>query len=364
MKRFVPAILAAVVLAAGCFPVLLDIDAQGRLLVPRSEGLFLYDTKTSKAQFLGRAATGTAAWARWSPDGQFVLLCSTDEGKMSDLSVINVKSRQLKSYGTFSGAAAASWSPDGKTILVAQRKGNNEFALVLVNLTTGERRLALDRALPMHRWISNSAIAAFRIDQLLGEGGRAQGNLVAVNLAGNETKVIAPMTCSILSTMDVDPNGKRLLVTESLEGLFALVTVNLDDGQKKTLVERDVFSGFWSPDGKHMAIVRVSHSGMPRALPSRSARFELAVADGDGANAVVAANDVIARTEYSPEGRPVFPTWTGNNRLLYFESAGNYGPVGGAMHLVSVKIDGTESTDLQASIEAAVVEAPKPSRGK
>jgi len=364
MKRFAPVILALAILAAGCFPVLLDIDAQGRLLIPRSEGLFLYDTKTGKAQLLGRAATGSAAWARWSPDGQFILLCSTDEGKMSDLSVINAKTRQLKSYGTFSGAAAASWSPDGRTILVAQRKGNNEFALVLVNLTTGERRLALDRALPMHRWISNSAIAAFRIDQLQGESGHAQGHLVAVNLAGNETKVIAPMKGSVLSTMDADPNGKRLLVTEPVQNLFALVTVNLDDGQKKTLADGGVFSAFWSPDGKHIAMVRVSHSGMPRPLPSRSPRFELAVADGDGANAVVAANDVIARTEYSPEGRPVFPTWTGNNRLLYFEPAGNYGPVGGAMHLVSVKIDGTERTDLQASIEAAVAEAAKPSRGK
>ena len=108
MKRFAPVILALAILAAGCFPVLLDIDAQGRLLIPRSEGLFLYDTKTGKAQLLGRAATGSAAWARWSPDGQFILLCSTDEGKMSDLSVINAKTRQLKSYGTFSGAAAAS----------------------------------------------------------------------------------------------------------------------------------------------------------------------------------------------------------------------------------------------------------------
>lgn len=362
MRRFGLAILAAAMLVAGCFPVLLDVDSRGRVLIPRGEGLFLLETKAGKVQMLTRATAGAPAWARWSADGNLVLLCSTDEGKQSELSVINVKSKQAKSYGTFSAAACALWSPDGKAITVAQRKGDNEHCLVLVNLVTGERKAVLDRALPMHVWLSGSVILAFRIDRFQAESGICQGNLVAIDLAGGAQKVIAPATCNTLSTLDVDAGRKKVLVTEIGGGTFSLVAVSLDDGTKTTLVPREVFSAFWSPDGQRIAICRpvgiqgnTTHARF--SVARRGPQFELAVTDAAGAHAVVVAGDVISRTELTSEGRPVFPTWIDNEHLLYFQQASAYGPAGGAMHLASVKIDGTERTDLQTTIDAGVSDA-------
>src|SRR5262245_27718787 len=74
MKRMRLLPLVATLFAGGCFPIDLDVNAKGELLIPRQEGFFLYQPRTGEVRKVAGAGGGTPVFARFSPAGDEALL--------------------------------------------------------------------------------------------------------------------------------------------------------------------------------------------------------------------------------------------------------------------------------------------------
>jgi hypothetical protein len=365
MKTHVVIVLALVaVLVAGCFPVLLHVDKRGRVLIPREDGVFIYDGRKGTTQLLAKVSEGTAAWARWSVNGRMVLVGAINESNRAELLVAKVGGKKAKSYGKFDQMACAFWSPEGKAVTVGELTGQNSCRISMVNLINGDKRVLLDRSLPMHRWLPGGRIVAFRIDARHADTDAYLGNLVVVSAKTGDMSTLAEAICERSSSIDVTSRGLFALLVEwtRFPG-FKLTKVDMKKGTKTTLIKQGVISAAWSPDGKHIAVVRYKESDKTldddyrRYRRRDPSRVELVVTDADGKNPKVLADGIVTETNSSDDRRPVYPAWLDKKTILYFTRATVYGLRGRSMQLASVKIDGSKQTNLQLGIDEGVAKS-------
>lgn len=357
--------LAALVLVAGCFPVLLSVDKAGRVLIPRQEGVFSFDLKSGKTELVAKAAKGEPAWARWSPDGTKVLVgeVSQDNSKTS-LSIVDMKTRLAKPLADLEATACALWSPDGKSVSAAE-VGMGGAKLKVIAVESGQAKEVLSGALAMHTWLPDGTLLAVRTKEKKEEENSSAkaGELVVVNPAGGvEAKVVAAVRCEQAALMDVSPDGKWVLAVESeakgesREETAKLVKISMVDGSKKAMAVAGAKAAFWSPDGKRIMILKgPSESGQANETSGKPGP-EIVVTDAEGAAAVSVAKGGVLTQSEEMGGPAFFPTWADNETILYFASAKTYGLGGKAVHLVSVKVDGRARKDLQMAIDNGVAQ--------
>lgn len=390
MKRWLVGLALAAVLAAGCFPIVLHVDKNGRALIPRPEGIFVLDTRTGDCRLLARPTTGTPVWARWSDDARMVLIALALENRITELVVYDTRSRRTKSVGKYRALACAFWSPEGKAITVGEPDpGGGSCSIAMVNLLNGQKHDLLSRALPMHRWLPGGRLVAFSVTQQHESHDAYYGDVVVVNARTGNLKLVTGAICERSSAIDVTADGKKALLVEWTQAPgFKLSLVDIEAGTKRTLVPQDVISAFWSPDAMHIAYVREVRrkdadkkdknkdkadadegDSLIRAgitwFPGQDKKTQLVVADAEGKNEKVVAENVITGTGDVSDQRSVYPSWANDKTILYFASARLYGVGGTSMRLMSVDIDGANRTNCQTGIDAAaaaVAKRPAPRR--
>ena len=79
MNRLKYCPLVGLLLLTGCFPIELDVNGQGELLVPRQEGFFLFNPQTRKTTALTGPGEGQPVFGRFAPGGKEVLLVVKDK---------------------------------------------------------------------------------------------------------------------------------------------------------------------------------------------------------------------------------------------------------------------------------------------
>ena len=112
--------LLPLLLLAGCFPIELDVR-DGKLLIPREEGFFVFDPASGKAAKVGGNADGKPVFARFSPDGKEALTVVKGSGFNEFIFSITPaaggKGRQIyKAENT----AYVLYSPDGANLGLIQ----------------------------------------------------------------------------------------------------------------------------------------------------------------------------------------------------------------------------------------------------
>jgi len=404
--------LALAAFVAGCFPILLDVDKTGRVLIPRQEGVFILDAKAERAQLLYKPPAGTCAWARWSPNGKQVLVGVagakvsrttgplTIETQGTELVVVDVATRRSASAAVVDSATCAFWSPEGKAISVAEPRGEQACEIFMINLLTNEKRTVISRALPMHRWLPGGKIVAFTVSQESSRGpGIYFGELIIMNVATSDLQLVTSTICDRYAAVDVSPDGKSALLIEWVDKPgYKLSLIDLKSGTKTMLLPQDVMNAFWSPDGKHIAIVKgrghkdwsdeseeqpakgtkedekpasdeqPSEKPKPAEKPPETPEqveqrlraleqgltAQLVVTDAAGKNEKVVAENIAVETAgFGEDRRPIYPTWLDANNILYFERARVYGVAGTTLRLMRVSLDGTGRKCLQLAIDEA-----------
>lgn len=377
--RFAGLALLAV-LAAGCFPVVVDVNRQGRMLIPREEGVFSVSPKGETGALVTRPRKGLPVWARWSPDGSKVLVAElVGEKAEAELFVVDAAGGgQAKELGKFPGASCALWSPDGARISVAQsgRKGYEIWALDPSD--PAARKKLLDSALPAHDWIGTDKLAAFRCVRVDKATGGQWGDLVTVSAADAQATKVASLICERDTVIDASPDGASVLVVAAgKDDKDRLTKVTLADGATVPIGPDGAIAGIWSPDGQRVAIVyraeveRTTTQGDVPDMPgsddeggvvmtfSYSTDVEkLMVGDAQGGALKDVAEDVAAYG-MGHGGCLLLPSWTDAHTILFFKQVTVYADVGKALHLMSVKYNGTGLEDLQLAIDSQVAEALK-----
>lgn len=373
MRQTLLAVAAATVLAAGCFPVLLDVNQKGQVLIPRQEGVFSYDLASGKIAKIAARTKGDPAWARWSPDSSKILVAEQTGDSETALLAVNASDGKAKPLAEFGAVACAFWSPDAKFASVALADMNG-VTLKKVDVASGSVSTLLAGALASHQWLPDGKVAALRQEGDVEESNLKVAALVVIDPAGGEPRKVAAIQCEQGALFDVSPDGTQALVVDTTvkaenEAEARLVKIAIADGTKKDLGLKGVKAAFWSPDGTHIAVVKTGampEGAVGEAIGKGVTAFggpdgdkpHIVITDAEGKNPVVVAANVMTQTE-GMSGVGVYPTWADAKTLLIFEQAKSYGVAGKAMHLVRVAADGSSREDLQYTIESGVMATMK-----
>jgi len=371
MKRTATVLVAAMGLMAGCFPVLLDVR-DGQVLIPRQEGVFSFDLKSGETVRVAERGQGDPAWACWSPDGTKALVADMGENNKTTLRIVDVKTHKASPLAQLGATACVLWAPDSKSVSAAV-VGMNGTQLKLIRREDGQIKVLLDQALVMHAWLPDGKIVAFRVTEKKQDSQVVRGDLVVVDPAGGEPRVVTTATCDQSAILSVSPDGKQALVVETevagegdeQQATTQLVQVALADGAKQVLPATDTVAAFWSPDGRRILILKGSGGAAAQAMgsmvgaPIPTEGPQIVVTDAEGKNAVLAAPNVLTHSG-GMGGPAMYPCWADNDTILYFVSAKTYGEAVTAVRLMSVKADGSARQDLQAAIDNGVAQAAAP----
>jgi hypothetical protein len=260
---------------------------------------------------------------------------------------------KARTVAKLQSVACAFWSREGKALSAAEA-GMNGVEIKMINLVNGKVSSLLGKALASHEWLAGGKIVAVKVEGEIEKTNVRMGKLVLIDAAGGAVKPVTDVQCEQSDLFDVSPDGKKVLMViarvagEDNDVTRQLAVISLADGSAKPVPVTNPKAAFWSPDGKHFAVL-VGKGG-----DDEGAQIVVMSAAG-GAPRVVARN--VMTTTGGMQGVGVYPSWAGNDTLIYFAEAKAYGVAGTALHLVKVKADGAAREDLQFKIERGVSEA-------
>jgi len=361
---------------AGCFPLTVSVGPDGRLALPRGEGIFLIDMKNWKGSKVYEAEKGKEpTWVQWSPKGDRLLyaagntlyICSS-EGK---------NTRTL--YKAPSTMGYCLWSPDGRLVSVTEMqalsiespdkddkkpdesglKGESLPKLKVLDAETGKEKWSQDQISFIHRWLPDSkGIAVFHISRKDKDSGIFSGEIALID-AEKGTSTTMALAQSLESWLDVSPDGRDLYFTSQSA---SLKKETLKDAQKegknklyrfsiekKSLDEIGAATTIAvSPDGKKLQFIRKQEDGA-----------DLIVTDRQGDNEKVVAR-AISLSSSEMAGGKILPAWLNNDEIIYWRYVTVLAPDGKALYANITRVDGSKTTRAQNLIEEAVTKAQKP----
>ncbi len=374
-KRFLPSFLvaAAAVLLAGCLPIEMGVSGDGRVLIPRQEGFFIFSPATGKLDKAYVPAAGKPMFAKFMPDGKSILAVTESAGGMmgaqQEFALVTPGAAPAPLVlAAVGNATYACVSPDGKTLSITRLSdqknaavGENMPELVLVDVASGTRKnvAAASAVAVIHRWFPNSkSLLVFQITGKDQKTGKYDGVLGVLDVAAGTLKPLAAAKGGKDVFFDLSPDGRTAIFTASAAGkpgtalqagnggdkLFAL---SLADGSVRE-VKSGVKYALWSPKGTHVLA----------AVAGEDDQVTLQVADAAMTAFKPVATDAVGQVGGGPgSSTSVYPSWLGEDRVLYLASCAVYGTAGKNLQLVSVGADGSKRKNMQAAIDAEAARA-------
>ena len=358
----------ALLLAAGCFPIELDVSKDGKLLIPRQEGFFVFDPAAGKVQKVCDAEGGKPVFARFSPDGKEILTVTKVEGGLNDFrfAVVPLGGGKDREIYKGSNTGYVRYSPDGASIAITRgsEKEDPQFKervpeVVVVAVKDGTTKVAARKVGVLFRWFADSKrLLVFELAKK-DERGTYFGNLAIVDIAAGKSTPVVAAAVNTHCFFDLSPDNKKVLFT-ALRADKAGADVSKGNEFEAKLFELDVASGavrktertaryaIYSPDGKKVLL-----GTPPEGFALESLKLEIADA-GDLTKAMTVASDAhMPLITFGGEG-VTFPGWVNDKTVFYFAEKRVYGTEGKSLTLMTVGADGKGRKCVQPLIDLEI----------
>jgi Tol biopolymer transport system component len=354
---------------AGCFPIELDVK-DGKLLIAREEGYFVFDPAGGKAKKICGAEDGKPVFARLSPDGKEVLTVFKSTKDFGDFRFVIRPIDGGKGRDVFKGpnCAYVRYSPDGKTLAIVRMSDkedpelkNQVPELYLVPAKGGESKMLARKVGQYLRWFADSKrLLIFELQKKVDNN--YLGSLAVMDVASGKTTPLASLVVSQTFHFDLSPDNKKALFT-ALRADKAGVDLGKGKEYAMKLFELDIAKGtvrktdkeatyaIYSPDGKQVLL-----GTPPQGFSFDSLKLEVADADVTKST-VIAPNAAMPMTLGG--GGTIFPGWVDDKTVFYFVSKAVYGTEGKSLNLTTVGIDGKGRKNLQPAIDTEVLKDEK-----
>lgn len=368
MTRMQRIVLAFLVAIPGCFPIDLDTNNKGDLLIPREEGFFLYDWRLGKTTRLPWHGNGLPVYARLAPNATDVVLASSiqkglaKEFRLEVMPIQGGEPRLLYKTDKKNGHSAV-LSPDGKKLAVVQFDSvlqNYMPEIHIVELANTKSSLLADKAGPFVHWLPDSKrLLTIKIDEEVDGTHEHLGRIGLIDASDGSFSPLAILFGDRADFFASSPDLKRVLFSAysaGKDGLKldpkdaknrALFELDLDTKAVRKLpgLDREIEFARYAPDGKRVLLVATRQS---RFLLERC---DLIVTDADLQNPTVVARNANLRHIGSTRS---MPGWLDDKAIYYFAKVNVYGTAGHAIHLRIVNADGSNNRDVQPDIDLAV----------
>lgn len=352
------------VLLAGCFPIELDVDRQGRLAIARQEGWCLFDPATRTTTVVRVAEGERPVFARFSPDGAHLLTVGEVRGVRGhyDLTLSPLAGGPGRRLARVRHPTYLLYAPDGRRVAltrVAQRTqppfdSQPLPELVVLDVDSGEPRVLASNVGALFRWEhAGGRIIAVELTAR-DDHERFLGRLIRIDVHSGEATPLVSVLLGQSYDLDLSADGRRALLcaldvgplqhlfpgeSESLQQLFRIDLA----GGGLTRTERPAAFARYSPGGQAVLL-----GGFPVSGP------ELWTADAELTAYHRVADDLYQGGGIGAGGE-AFPGWLDDDRLYYLAARAVYGVDGTSPSLTIVRRDGTERVCVQPLIDAAAI---------
>jgi len=356
-------LLVAVLLSTvGCFPIELDVR-DGKLLIPREEGFFVYHPPAGKISRVAPAEGGKPVFARFSPDGKEILtVVKTAQGfnefRFAISPLAGGKPREV-----FKGenCAYVRYSPDGSQLAILRQSDKPDPTvkdripeLHLVQVKGGESKIIARGVGPFYRWFADSKrLVVFELKKKE-EQIRFSGDVAILDVASGKLTSLATALVPQQAFLDLAPDNKKVLFTGLQAGKPG---ANLEkvEGWTPKLFEIDIANGAIRAVDKHAHYAIYSPDGKQVLLGTPSDTFSADTLKLEIADAGLTKFSVIAKDAYMPinlgYGGDAYPGWVNRYTVFCFQGKAVYGTDGKSMHLILITADGTNRRDAQPEID-------------
>ena len=351
---------------AGCFPIELDVK-DGKVLIPRGEGVFVFDPGTGKTAKVAAPDGGPPVFARFAPDGKEVLLVTKSTSGYNEFKFVIAPLSGGKGREVFKGqnSAYVLYAPDGKSlgIIKVSDKQNPQFKqqmpdLLVVPTSGGKEKVVASNVAALFRWFSDSKrMLIFEIAKK-DENSHYFGTLAVLDLESGKKRPLAAVAVNQSFFVDLAPNNKKALFT-ALRADKPGTNLEKGDGYKNLLFEVDLASGEVRKIDKETRYAIYSPSGAQVLLGTPPEGFDLTSLQLQVADAGLTKFTTVVTNAHMPlaiggEGS-MFPSWLDDKRLCYFVNRAVYGTEAKNVHLYMVGADGKGKRCVQPQIDMDVL---------
>ncbi len=347
-------ILASAALSA-CYPVELSTMRDGTVIVPRPEGVVLYDPDGAAARLVPPVAPGLAdAFCVGTPDGRWLVRAVRpydgveDPGSATAIWITDLRadtSREIASFenGTFVQVAPKDGRISWSFVSSEQHEGvaENMPELHAHEVLTGATTRVAVNVSVTHRWLPGGAGIVYLQTEGKDTDGRV-GALCVADVTTGQVRRIARVSGA--EWFDLSPDGTEVIL--SAQGMAAiegrrrsrgddkeLYVVNLEDGSFRRL-EFNADHARYSPDGRRVALLK------DRGVWITDREFELP--ENPTWRGVIGEID---------NGTKVHLSWANNREILVLAKRPRFGLAGMSPELILVNAETGASRNLQADLD-------------
>lgn len=371
---------------AGCFPLELDVNDKGELLIARQEGFFVFDPAAKTVRPILGPGIDSAVFARFSPDGKHILAVFEEFADMNHrFELVSLADSSRKVFYKGAKGLNARFSPGGETLAIvrhAQKPAKTTIdgkevdtsrdvpELVLIEVASGKVRTFTDVNVDRFvRWFADGKrLLALTIDSR-SDGNEApgqrlrRGHLCTIDAATGKATRIASVAASDGAFLDLSPDNRTALIVADGVGPAGKPATPKMENYKDPLVWQVDLAGdsagasrefghravvaLYSPDGKHVLLSgRQEQSSFNRLYVTRP----------DGSDEKTVVKDCATNTATVAGESPTIPGWRDNASIHYFTNRSTYDSTRYSPWLKLARLDGT-STVLQPDLDVGALEA-------
>jgi Tol biopolymer transport system component len=376
-------LLASLVFLGGCFPIELDVNSKGEMLIYRQEGFFLFHPATGKVTRITGAGGGVPVFARFSPNGKDVL-CVVKDGrhiKEFRFDLVRLDGTGTRTLCRAEHAAYASFSPDGTQLAILhaskqkqpqlkQRKNEpvmDSTELEIVGIASGSERVLAQHLAVAFRWFRDGKrLLVFQFSDVSRD--RHLGILGELDLASGAVRPLVAAVCPGAMMIDLSPDEQTILFTAHVAGKpgekfdpdknmppARLYECNVKGEALKprTAFSEETLFARYSPNGKKILLASPA-----KGQEIFSTKIALGVTDADWKKLTPLADNA-TEGQRGTAGGLAIPGWIDDDTIYYFVERTTYGTTGKSFTLFTVKADGSKKQLVQPVLDRGAFEALK-----
>jgi hypothetical protein len=351
-------LLAATLLLAGCFPLELQVTPQGEIVIPRAEGVLVYNPAGVSRLITVDSLKELPAFAAVSADGTRLARAGLALGENGDaqstaqLLLTDLESRTTTELAIVENMSFLQWDPKGRYLSYAFISGQNYDdideslpELKLFNVADQSEKSLGKNTSSIHRWSADGKGIWFLKTEVKDTDGRL-GSLCYYTLATGQVRKVARVLQA--EWFDVSPDGSEIILSARGMAEAGNRAAPADENNSSWLYVVDTKKGSFRRLEYNAAFARYSPDGARVALLKDNAVF---VTTG----AFEEPTEKLARCVQELDNSAKFHlTWLSNTEILAVRKRSVYGNAGFAPELVAVNVDDRTERSLQDGIEAAV----------